>query len=487
MLFRQIFESRLAQYTYLIGCQRTGEALLIDPLRDIDQYLDLAEAEKVSITAVAETHIHADFLSGAREFAERTDATVYLSDEGGADWRYRWPAGGDPVVRLRDGDAFRVGNIDVEARHTPGHTPEHLSFLITDRGGGADAPMGIASGDFVFVGALGRPDLLETAAGEVGAREPAARALFHSVQQFLELPDYLQVWPGHGAGSACGKALGSVPETTVGYERRFNPSITIAAQGEQPFVDDILDGQPETPLYFARMKRWNRDGVPLLGELPRPPHIAAARLAKLAASGAAILDTRADRSDFMRRHLPKSLYAPLNNSFPTVAGSYLSPEETVYLVVEQDALDEAVRNLVRVGIDQVAGYTAPAELTEAEDALTAIPEISMAELEQARREPGIAVVDVRQPDEHRAGHVPGAHSAPHVRLPEHVADLPPDRQLLVHCQAGARAAVAAALLAARGRRVIYVNGSFDDWVHANAQAVERGGDRAQSGPVGAAG
>ena len=188
MFFRQIFDDKLAQYAYLIGCQQTGEALLIDPERDIDRYVELAAEECLEITAVTETHIHADFLSGAREFAERYGTRVYLSDEGSDDRKYTWPDRGNyDVVLLKDGDTFRVGNVRVEAQHTPGHTPEHMSFLITDEGGGADRPMGIASGDFVFVGALGRPDLLETVAGQAGAREPAARALYHSVQRFLEM------------------------------------------------------------------------------------------------------------------------------------------------------------------------------------------------------------------------------------------------------------------------------------------------------------
>ena len=253
MLFRQIWDEKLAQYTYLVGCQRTGEALLIDPERDIDRYLAIADEEGLRITAVTETHIHADFLSGAREFAE-LGVKVYLSNEGGPDWLYGWTEDGDYAVEmLEDGATFKVGNIEIRAVHTPGHTPEHLSFAITDLGGGADEPMGLASGDFVFVGDTGRPDLLESAAGVEGAMQEGAAALFRSVQRFLELPDYLQVWPGHGAGSACGKALGAVPESTVGYERRFSPAMRAAQDGERAFVHYVLDAQPEPPLYFGRM------------------------------------------------------------------------------------------------------------------------------------------------------------------------------------------------------------------------------------------
>ena len=258
MFFRQVFEPNLAQYAYIIGCQRTGEAIVVDPMRDIDRYIDIAKAEGLTITAITETHIHADYLSGAREFAEQLNVMLYLSDEGDEDWKYFWAIQGDYNFQaLKHKDTFKIGNIQFEVIHSPGHTPEHISFLITDLGGGADEPIGILSGDFVFVGDLGRPDLLETAAGEVGAREPSANRLYDSVQSFLELPEYLQIWPGHGAGSACGKALGAIPESTVGYEKRFNTSIQAAIEGRQTFIDSILDGQPEPPLYFARMKHEN--------------------------------------------------------------------------------------------------------------------------------------------------------------------------------------------------------------------------------------
>ncbi|MEO1085915.1 MAG: MBL fold metallo-hydrolase, partial [Acidobacteriota bacterium] len=178
MLLRQIFAPKLAQYAYLIGCQRTGEALIIDPERDVDRYIELARREGLRLVAVDETHIHADFLSGARELAEELGARLYLSDEGDADWKYEWAIKGDYDVHLlRDGDTFEIGKIEIRALHTPGHTPEHLSFVVTDRGGGADEPIGVATGDFVFVGDLGRPDLLESAAGVAGQMDPSARAL----------------------------------------------------------------------------------------------------------------------------------------------------------------------------------------------------------------------------------------------------------------------------------------------------------------------
>lgn len=213
MLFRSFFDEQLAHMSYLVGCQRTGEAIVIDPGRNVDQYIDTAKKEGMRIVAAAETHIHADFVSGAKELAKRCGAKLYLSDEGDENWKYQYL---DEVhyELVREGSVFTVGNVEFKVLHTPGHTPEHVSFILTDRGGGATEPMGIFTGDFVFVGDVGRPDLLEKAAGMVGTTDIGARQMFQSLKKFKMLPDYLQVWPAHGAGSACGKALGAVPVST---------------------------------------------------------------------------------------------------------------------------------------------------------------------------------------------------------------------------------------------------------------------------------
>ncbi len=213
MVFKRLYDTKLAQASYLIGSAETKQAVVIDPNRDVEQYLDAAAGEGLSITHVTETHIHADFVSGSRELAARTGATLYLSDEGDADWKYAF-AVKDGAVLLKDGDSFAVGSLRIQARHTPGHTPEHLSFLVTDTAN-ADDPIGAVTGDFLFVGDVGRPDLLERAAHHAGTMEASARTLFRSLQQLKDLPDSLQIWPGHGAGSACGKNLGAVPQSTA--------------------------------------------------------------------------------------------------------------------------------------------------------------------------------------------------------------------------------------------------------------------------------
>ncbi len=263
MILRYFYQDQLAQASYLLGCSATKEALIIDPQRNIEPYLDAAAREGLRITAVTETHIHADFVSGARELAEYTNARLYLSDAGPKEWSYTYVPQVN-VVLLHDHDQFSLGNIRIDVLHVPGHTPEHLAFLVTDTAS-TTHPIGLFTGDFLFVGDVGRPDLLEKTVGVVGASEQSARMLFRSLQRASLLPDYLQVWPGHGAGSACGRALGAVPQSTIGYEKLSNWAFSI--DEEDTFIPAILEGQPTPPPYFATMKRVNRQGPMLLRQL----------------------------------------------------------------------------------------------------------------------------------------------------------------------------------------------------------------------------
>jgi hydroxyacylglutathione hydrolase len=472
MFFRQIFDAELAQYAYIVGCQRTGEALVIDPERDIDRYVRIAAEEGLRIVAATETHIHADFLSGLREFAEQHDVKLYVSDEGDADWKYNWAKDSDyDVVFLQDNDEFMIGNIRIQALHTPGHTPEHMSYLITDMGGGASEPMGIASGDFVFVGDLGRPDLLESAAGVAGAREPSARRLYESTKRFLSLDDHVQVWPGHGAGSACGKALGSIPQSTVGYERRFNAALGF--ETEDGFVASILDGQPEPPIYFARMKDLNKNGVPVLGDLPAPKLYSIEELAERGSrEGAVIVDTRADRKGFMAGHVPGSLHAPLGINFAMIVGSYVDPSTDIYLIVEASEVDEAVRTLVRIGYDNIAGFVPPAALVECGLSEEIIKRVDFHDLEANVDTALYTVLDVRGAAEFAGAHIPGAINIAHTRLKHRLNEVPRDKPVLTYCRTGNRASAAAALLAREGYEVTLVDGEFATWPGLRPEAVE---------------
>jgi hydroxyacylglutathione hydrolase len=481
MLLRMIYDDKLAQAAYLIGCQRCGVAIVIDPERDVDRYIALAAKQGMQIAAVAETHIHADFVSGARELAERTGAKVYVSGEGGPDWQSRWlnqRQGGGWYEHqvLRDGDTFGVGNIEFRVLHTPGHTPEHISYLVTDRGGGVGEPMGVVTGDFVFVGDLGRPDLLETAAGQAGSSRPAARQLHASVQRFLELPDYLQVWPAHGAGSACGKALGAVPQSTVGYERRFNPAVQAAAS-EEAFSEFILEGQPEPPLYFARMKRVNRDGPAVLGGLTSPRALAPEELKSLDPRRVAIVDTR-PWAQFRTGHLPGSLLMPLDSMFPAIAGSYIQEGQEIYLVAEAERVEELVRQLVRVGQDRIVGWIEPRVLQSyaaVGGRIATTEEISVDEA-QERLSEGAFMLDVRRRAEFAEGHIPGAHNITHTRLPAGLAQIPTGRLVVVNCRSGGRSARAAALLEREGYRVANLGGGYLAWEREEAPVEKLGSE-----------
>jgi hydroxyacylglutathione hydrolase len=463
MLVRQIVDSELAQFAYLVGCPRSGEAIVIDPERDVDRYFDEAARHGLQIVAAVDTHIHADYLSGLREMAER-GVLVYASREGGPDWQYEWLTGSAYRHRLLGhGESFSVGFIEFRAVHTPGHTPEHLSYLVRDAGAGAEDYIALASGDFVFVGDVGRPDLLERAAGMTGVMVPSARAQFASIQrEFKRLPEFLQVWPAHGAGSACGKSLGDVPTSTVGYELRNNGSIR-AAEDEQTFVDFILAGQPEPPAYFARMKRQNRGGPPLLGRLPAPSRVDAATISTLIGrTDVAVLDTR-PRDAFMAGHLRGSILAELDYQFVAIAGSYLDEATPIYLIVDEERVGDAVRGLVRVGLDRIAGYLTPAMLqafAAAGGSLSRTATIDMATLEAMRTKGKGRVLDVRGVAEFEAAHVPGAINIPHTRVAQHRSELPNDLPLLVHCNSGARAAAAVSMLERLGYQAYDVEDRF---------------------------
>ena len=474
MFMRMVYDEKLAQAAYLIGCQRTGEAVVVDPERDVDRYIDLAEKNGLRIVATAETHIHADFISGSRELAERVGAKVYVSDEGDEDWKYAWldkKEGGGAYEHqlLKDGDSFRIGNIEFLAIHTPGHTPEHIVFLVTDHGARATAPMGLLTGDFLFVGDLGRPDLLETAAGQIGAMEPSARRLFETLKTLDGIPDFVQVWPARGAGSACGKALGAVPMSTVGYEKRFNPAIK-AASSEQAFVDFILAGQPEPPMYFANMKRDNKTGPRVLGRLPSPERVTAADLRSLDPDSVAIVDTRA-WDQFRAGHIPGSLSFPLTKSFNTDAGSMVRDTEDIYLVVDPERLEEAIRDLVRIGLDRIKGWCPPDEITTS-SGLNTIDEIDVEDAIGLMESRDIGVLDVRRRTEFDEGHLPGALSIAHTRLAGRIDEVPRDTRLLVNCRSGARSARASAYLKRAGWDVINLKGGMLAWEKA-AATVER--------------
>ncbi|MBG6224560.1 hydroxyacylglutathione hydrolase [Arthrobacter sp. CAN_A2] len=464
MLIERIYDEDLAQASYLIGCQANGTAVVVDGRRDIAVYQDLAAKNNMRIVAVTETHIHADYLSGTRELAAATGATIYVSGEGGPDWQYAFDG-----TRLFDGDAITVGNISIQAVHTPGHTPEHLSFLVTD-GAFSDQPGYLLSGDFVFSGDLGRPDLLDEAAGGVDTRFEGAKQLFRSLQEkFLTLPDYVQVHPAHGAGSACGKALGAIPSSTVGYERLYSWwGPYLAANDEQGFIDELLDGQPDAHAYFGRMKRENRDGPAIMGERAPLTELDQDDVAKgIAADTVTFIDTRT-ADEVHTGTVAGSLNIPARPT-PATHGAWVVNPETdnnplVLLASGQDQAQELWDHLVRVGIDNVAGY-----VTSLDGLPATTPKlIQPAELEGFDT---AMVLDVRNRTEHTAGHIPGAHQLNGGRVMWHLDELPADGTIVSYCQSGLRNSVAASALRRAGYDVVELDGSYAAWT-ASQQARE---------------
>ncbi|MGM1030448.1 MAG: rhodanese-like domain-containing protein [Actinomycetota bacterium] len=462
MLLERIYDEDLAQASYVIGCQATGEAIVVDPRRDVAVYLDFAEKHGLRIAHVTETHIHADYLSGTRELADRTGARMHVSDEGGPDWTYG--AGFADAERLRHGDSIVVGNVRLQAVHTPGHTPEHLSFLVTD-GAQAVEPGFMLTGDFVFVGDLGRPDLLDEAAGGVDTRFEGAKQLFASLRRrFLTLPDYVQVLPAHGAGSACGKALGAIAMTTVGYERAFAWwAPYLAADDEQGFVDALLDGQPDAHAYFARMKSQNRTGPALLGELAPLPERSTESVRELLEADAAILVDTRDQHAVHEGTVAGALNIPGVDKSATYGAWVVDPEvESRPLVLLADDQDEAGRmrdHLVRVGIDAFDGYTR---------SLDGLP-LVQPRLMQPEELDGLAgpeLVDVRGRSEHTAGHIPGSRHLSGGRALWHLDELPASGTVVTYCQSGVRNSVVASALRRAGVEVIELDGSYAGWLRA---------------------
>jgi hydroxyacylglutathione hydrolase len=456
MLLKYFYDKKLAQASYMVGCAATGEALIVDPARDIQQYLDAAEKEGLRITHITETHIHADFVSGSRELAAHTNACLFLSDEGDENWKYGYAD--DRTVLVKDNDWWMVGNVKVEVIHTPGHTPEHISFLITDTAG-ADRPIGLFTGDFLFVGDVGRPDLLEEAAGLVGTKEVGARQQFKSVERIKQLPDYLQVWPGHGAGSACGKALGALPSTTLGYEKLFNPAFQ--HDDEDSFVEWLLEGQPEAPRYFKQMKHVNKVGPELLANTDQPSYRTRADLDRVLAEGALVLDMRS-REDFATSHVSGTVSIPENEGgCVNYIGWFVEYEKPMYILAYADKIDSILREIKAIGVDHVGGVFTPDVVDGSTESLSIL---SADEVAERIPQNGLVIVDVRGETEYRSQHIAGAMNIPFGYLPQRLDELPKDRTIVVHCASGTRSQVAASVLLRHGfTNVVNLGDGMDIW------------------------
>lgn len=455
MFFEHIYDKSLAQGSYLVGCQVTGEAIVIDAKRDIDTYLKIAEDNKLKITHITETHIHADFLSGSRELAAATGADLYLSDEGGKDWQYEFPH-----IGLKEDDVIKVGNLTLEVIHTPGHTPESLSFLLTDHPA-SDKPVIVFTGDFVFVGDVGRPDLLEKAAGIANTKELGAKEMYKSLEKFSKIPDYVQVWSGHGAGSACGKALGAVASSTVGYEKIRNWAFQYEGD-EQGFIDYLLTEQPEPPKYFAMMKHLNKVNRPLLVEVPKHAKLSNKEFLSAHKNGVRIIDTR-NKVAFSEGFVEGSLNIQNNNSFSTWAGWLLDYQEQFMLVAAEDQMEDITRKLMRIGLDNVYGFITEVESLDMELQTTDI--IDIEEFKTYLNREDVQIIDVRGETDYKTNCIEGADNVFVGTLEDNLDKISKDKQLVIHCQSGFRSTIACSLLRRNGfDKIKDFSGGMQEWM-----------------------
>lgn len=465
MKIKQIFDPKLAQYSYLIGSDENGEAMLIDPLRDSWSYDALAGQFDWKIKRVAETHIHADFCSGVREFSRRDGVEVHAFKSMDPEWRYTWLEEDEVQAYWHeDGDIISFGEVRITVRHTPGHSPEHVSYLIA--GSEIDPPEAILSGDFIFVGDVGRPDLMGTTGGNADDMDRAARTIFTSLERFKELPGVTRVYPGHGAGSACGKSMSPFPSSTVAQELQQNMALRLSSD-EERFVDYILDGQPEPPSYFGRMRLWNRQGPPVLNAPPQPVELQVEEIGSLDKDRTIILDTRS-WYDFHHGHLPGALFAPLDSQFSMLAGSYIDPDLDICLVARPERVSEAVNDLVRVGLDRIVSFVDPQTIQSYADqdgSLESTASIPVSELMSKLDADEVNVLDVRRTEELiDLGKVPTAANRAHMSLSEGLEDIPGDKPLAVYCRSGVRSTYATAFLQSQGFDVMNVEGGFLAWM-----------------------
>ena len=438
MIFQQYDLACLSLFSYLIGDETTGRAVVVDPQRDVTQYLEDAERFGLRIERVIETHFHADFLSGHLELAAATGAAISYGTDAVADF---------PVDHLNHLEQLSLGDVLLEIRHTPGHTPESISIVIWEHAADLD-PWGVLTGDTLFIGDVGRPDLL-TAVGWTA--DDLARRLYRSVHdQLMTLPDDTRLFPAHGAGSACGKNLSSASTSTIGEQRRTN--YAVQPMTEEQFVDAVTQGQSIAPLYFAFAADSNRRARELLddGEVTRL--LSTSEALELQSDGAVIIDGRPAEL-FASGHLRGAVNVGLDGRFAEYAGDVLRPGELVVLVTEPGREDEARVRLARIGFDHVVGAVADhdAALRARPDLAERAPRITAAEVDEWRRDlPELQLVDVRNPGEAAGGAMPGAINLPLPNLLDRLAELDPARPTIVYCAGGYRSAVAASLLRSRG-------------------------------------
>jgi hydroxyacylglutathione hydrolase len=451
LVLEQINVEGLAQLSYIVGDDKAGVAVIIDPRRDIDIYLQRARDLRVKIIGSIETHIHADFVSGSHELKARMNVPIY----GGKTDNYQFE-----LNQLQEGDEVKVGTVTLRAVHTPGHTPEHISLLIYDSKQGEE-PFGLFTGDTLFNLDVGRPDLLGG-----GSEKQLAKQLYHSLfEKILPLGDRLEIYPCHGAGSSCGKSIGDRRQSTIGNERLFNPALK--ERSPEEFVEWILSEMPEPPRHYARLKKVNGKGAPIKGCPPTlQPLTPTAFQEKMQEENTVIIDARSILA-FGGGHIPGAINIALRPQFPNWVGWMIDPEKSLLVVVESERDVKLVaEQLFRIGYDNLAGYLHDG-MTSWQNAglpLKHLGEWTVQELNQHKDEPNVTILDVRGDDEYQQGYIPGAEHIFVAHLEENLAQLDKNQAIATYCGSGYRASIAASLLQKHGfETTINIPGSWKAW------------------------
>lgn len=456
MNIKQYYLGCLSHASYMITDERTKTAAVVDPQRDVEQYLADAAAGGYQIKHVLLTHFHADFLAGHIELRDRAGAKIYLGSRADAEFDF---------VKMSDGEQIEFGDVRLKILETPGHTPEGISILVFDLAKSASEPQAVLTGDTLFIGDVGRPDLLAS----IGVTaDDLADMLYDSItNKLIKLPDPTLVYPAHGAGSMCGKSLSKETVSTIGEQKKFNYALQPMSREE--FKRMAVEEQPEAPAYFVhdailnRQERANLDMT--LAKSLRP--LALDEVLRLHNQGAQLLDVR-DTVDFAGAHLAGSLNIALQGKYATWCGTMLSHDAPIVVIAETGGEQEAIMRLGRIGFDNVAGYLQGGmeALRDRPDLIRSLDRITAVALdEQLRSDPRPLVLDVRTPKEWDAGHIDGSHNVPLNHLRERLGEIPQDQSVVVHCEGGYRSAIAASVLEQAGRKnVLDLVGGFKAWV-----------------------
>lgn len=451
MYFKQFYLGCLAHASYLIGSE--GEAAVVDPQRDVDQYIEEAALHGLKIKYVVETHLHADFVSGHHELAERTGAQIVFGSKAGVTFDH---------LDVHDGDTLNIGKIHLKILETPGHTPESISLLLSDPDD-TNKPMKVLTGDTLFIGDVGRPDL---AGGKGFSAEQMAGMLYDSLhQKLMTLPDQTEVYPAHGAGSMCGRNISKDTSSTIGQQRQFNYALKPMSQ--EQFVKMMTTDLPEAPAYFSQDAEINRTGAGVLTELPPPTGLSPGEFKRLASSGYLVLDVR-PAAQFGNGHVPGALNVALGGQFASWAGTLIKGGTPILLVAEdREGIDEAVQRLARVGIESVKGFLDGGMYAwdKAGESVASVAQMPVDELRhQMEEKPELQLLDVRLPAEYNGGHARGFVNVPLAHLQEELPKFDPARPIAVMCQGGYRSSAGTSILAKHGfQQVFNVVGGFTAW------------------------